>query len=86
MYRGQTSEGVTDSGTESRTCSKVGGWCSLPVSPALVCGFITAVHTTKLCSTYYKAGGGRGIGEDMCYVTMRVNEPRPVWTSLPITH
>jgi hypothetical protein len=33
-----------------------------------------------------RAGGG-GTMEDMCYVyTTRDYEPRPVWTSLPITH
>jgi hypothetical protein len=28
----------------------------------------------------------RGIVEDMCYENSRDYEPRPVWTSLPITH
>jgi hypothetical protein len=43
-----------------------------------VCVFITAAPSTKLFTW-----GGGGIWEDMCY---RDNEPRPVWTRLPMTH
>jgi hypothetical protein len=37
------------------------------------------------CRTYYKAvcGGKMGTVKDMA---MRYDEPRNVWTSLPITH
>jgi hypothetical protein len=41
-----------------------------------LCVFITAVPITKLFAW-------RGIVEDMC---TRDDEPRPVWTSLPIAH
>jgi hypothetical protein len=37
------------------------------------------------CSTYYKAVRGGGGGQWRTCVT-RDYEPRPVWTSLPITH
>ena len=40
--------------------------------------FITAIPITKLF-----AGRGGGIVEDMC---SKDDVPRPVWTSLPITH
>jgi hypothetical protein len=39
---------------------------------------ITAGPIIKLC-----AGGGRGTVKELC---LRYDEPRNVWTSLPITH
>jgi hypothetical protein len=41
--------------------------------------FITAVPSTKLFA-------GWGGGEQFRTCATRVYEPRPVWTSLPITH
>jgi hypothetical protein len=45
----------------------------------LVCVFITAGPSTKL----FTRGGGGGYGRTCA---TRDDEPRPVWTSLPITH
>jgi hypothetical protein len=44
-----------------------------------VCVFITAGPSTKL----FTWGGGGGYGRTCA---TRDDEPRPVWTSLPITH
>jgi hypothetical protein len=46
---------------------------------SFVCVFITAVPSTKL----FAWGGGGGYGRTCA---TRDDEPRPVWTRLPITH
>ena len=45
-----------------------------------VCVFITAGPMIKLCA------GGEGDSEGHVLCSMRYDEPRLVWTSLPITH
>jgi hypothetical protein len=49
--------------------------------PRCVCVYYSAGPIMKLCA------GGEGTVKDMCYEnSMRYDEPRLVWTSLPITH
>jgi hypothetical protein len=63
-----------------------GGWCNPTTSPSgdlipTIRGSGAHPGRGKACSrvcVYY--------GEDMCTCATRDDEPRPVWTSLPITH
>jgi hypothetical protein len=51
-------------------------------APEQFCVFITAV---PIC-TKLSAGGGRGITIAHGITAPRDDEPRPLWTILPITH
>jgi len=76
-------------GTLNKSSSTHALWASdhpeevMPCSRGVGVLFEGRVVCIYYCSTYYKAVRVQGIVADMC---TRDDEPRPVWTSLPIAH
>jgi hypothetical protein len=57
-----------------------------PIAELMVMSFICSCRKKNRSQAPYTCSrGGRGIVEDTCRST-RDDEPRPVWTILPITH